>query len=795
MQSLMLRLTRPYMQGGEGQNVENKQQLLPNVQAPRLSARSARALPEMNPLEEAARPYLVEAADRPEETGGLLDYWRALGSHKTAVLAASLGGLLLGALIGVPLKPVFRASTTLEVLNVNQDFMNMRPAQASVPGADSDNLSEEETQATLLQSDLLLGRVCARLDPNPSPPARYATSGWRSWFNLQEGGKPSTREMLLGSAVKSLKVTNPPRTRVLGITVDSKDPQLALDFTNALVQEFIKQNIDARWASTQQTGDWLGREINDARTKLQSSEDALQAYARSSGLFFINDEKQTNIETERLQEIQQQLSAATADRIAKQSVFELARNSPPGTLAEILNDASLQSLSARLDDATRQVASLSAVYNPGYTKLQQAQAEAVTLREAFASRRADLLRRIETDYQSATRREKLLSAAYDQQAREVAGQDQSAVQYNILKREVDSSRQLYDTMLQQMKQASIATALHASNVRVIDPAYLLDRPVFPNFKINAVLGFFCGLIGCVGLILIRERADRTLRQPGQVKSWSSLPELGTIPRLQCNPGRSPRALLPGGIRNRQSANSAGSFTACEQTSLLQLADVWDTPKALAEAFHSALTSILLAGEVRGSGRVLVFTSAGPGDGKTSVVSNLAIAAAATGKRVLLVDADLRRPRIHALFGLQNEAGVAEMLRSETNDVGWPELTRRTKIAGLNVITAGKPKRGTAQLFYSHKFSTLLANWRREYDLVLLDTPPALHITDARVIGVLADGVVLVARAGQTTREALLATQERFTEDRIRLLGCILNDWDPSRSRSTYPYYLSEETIA
>jgi capsular exopolysaccharide synthesis family protein len=204
---------------------------------------------------------------------------------------------------------------------------------------------------------------------------------------------------------------------------------------------------------------------------------------------------------------------------------------------------------------------------------------------------------------------------------------------------------------------------------------------------------------------------------------------------------------------------------------------------------------LLAGENRGSGRVLVFTSAGPGDGKTSVASNVAIAAAATGKRVLLVDADLRRPRIHALFGLQNEAGVAEMLRSETNDVGWPELTRRTKIAGLNVITAGKPKRGTAQLFYSHKFSTLLANWRREYDLVLLDTPPALHITDARVIGVLADGVVLVARAGQTTREALLATQERFTEDRIRLLGCILNDWDPSRSRSTYPYYLSEETIA
>ena len=194
-------------------------------------------------------------------------------------------------------------------------------------------------------------------------------------------------------------MTNPPRTRLLDISVDSTDTQLAVEFTNSLVQEFIKQNIDTRWASTEQTSDWLGHEMNDARARLQESEDALQAYAASSGLVFIDNEKQTKVATEKLQEIQQQLSTATADRIAKQSAYELAKNSPPDTLADVLSDFSLQSISARLEDATRQVASLSAVYNSSYPKLQQAQAEMATLQEAFNSHRADLLGRIETDYQ------------------------------------------------------------------------------------------------------------------------------------------------------------------------------------------------------------------------------------------------------------------------------------------------------------------------------------------------------------------------------------------------------------
>jgi len=726
--------------------------------------------------------------------GGLPDYWRTLVRYRRAVLVASFGGALLGLLIAALMKPVYQASTTLEVLTVNEDFMNMKPTQSAVPGGDSENLSEEETQATLLQSELLLDRVCARLNPDPSLPPQPATSGWRKWLHLRQGGKPSQREMLLSSAVKSLKVSNPPRTRLLGITVDSKDPKLALDFTNVLVQEFIKENIDARWASTQQTGDWLSHEIDETRAKLKDSEDALQAYARDSKLFFIDDLKQTSVGAEKLQEIQQQLSAATSDRIAKQSVFELAKNSLPDALADVLNDASLQSIRARLDDAIRQVASLSAVYNHGYSKLRQAEAEVAALQQASNSRRADLLRRIETDYQSATRREKLLSAAYAVQAREVSGQNEKAVQYNILKREVDSNRQLYDTMLQEMKQASVATALHASNVRVIDPAYVLKEPIFPNFRLNAALGFCAGFIGCFGLILIRERSDRTVRQPGDVKLLASLPELGIIPRLQDTPNRSAWTVLPKFTREHEVASGNNSHVV--NTPLLNLAGMWDKRLPITEAFHSAVTSILLIDNNHKSGRVLVVTSVGAGEGKTSIACNLAIAAAKTGGRVLLIDADLRRPRIHDVFGLTEEQGTAEILRSEDMFGGSLLPIQFTNVPGLSVITAGKSREAMNHSFYSPTFSSLLVKSREQYDLVLIDTPPALYLTDARIIGAMSDGVVLVARAGQTSRDSLRVLQERFQEDRIQVVGCILNDWDPTQAPHGYPYYPSnEEAIA
>jgi capsular exopolysaccharide synthesis family protein len=405
----------------------------------------------------------------------------------------------------------------------------------------------------------------------------------------------------------------------------------------------------------------------------------------------------------------------------------------------------------------------------------------------FEKTRGDILKRIENDYQEATGKEKLLAAAYDAQTREVTGQDEKAIQYNILKREVDSGRQLYDTMLQQTKQSSIASALRASNIRVVDSADVPGKPVSPNFIVNSALGLFAGLFLSIAVVTVRERADRTLQQPGDIRIWTDLTELGTIPSLgtrriygQASVVKADTSLSLGGRPNGQPR-----LAPRNGKDSVELITWQQKPSLIAEGFRSTLTSILFVGENGSRPRVLVFTSAHAADGKTTVVSNLAIATAEIRRKVLVIDADLRRPRMHDIFSLRNDRGLSDILREELSEENVAGLIQETGIPNLHVLTAGKATYAASHLLYSRNFGPLLARFKEEYDMVLVDTPPMLQMTDARVAGRLADGVVLVARAGDTTRDAMLAAKDRLEGDCIRILGTVLNDWDPKKSHGGY----------
>ena len=479
--------------------------------------------------------YPDAAFEREEDSdSAVMEYLRILRRHKGAVIAFALLGLALGVGVTVIQTPVYRATTSLEVLNLNEDFMNLKQSN---PVSDTDgsyDTSEVQTQIKILQNQELVERVMAKLDPDfkpaePQTQAAVPLTGWRAWLKITPPGKLTPRQSLLLKAAKSLKVGATPRTRVIEVTIDSTNPQLASDFANTLDNEYIEQSLESRWEATQRMGGWLGRELGDARSKLAESENALQAYARQSGLIFTQDD--SSLATEKLQQIQQELSAATADRITKQSQYELAQHAPPDALPDVLNDQGYRDTQAKLNDLQRQIADLSAIYNPDYSKLKQAQAQAVSLQAALDRNRIDIVARIKNGYTDAVRRENLLAASYDSQTREVTGQDEKAIQYNILKREVESSRQLYDVMLQQLKQSSIATAIRASNVRIVDPAKPPSAPASPSLPIDSALGTILGLFFGVGVVLIRERADRTLQQPGDAQFWTNLPELGVIPSM------------------------------------------------------------------------------------------------------------------------------------------------------------------------------------------------------------------------------------------------------------------------
>ncbi len=684
------------------------------------------------------------------------------------------------------MRHLYRAATSIEVLSLNQDFMNLKQITPVTSTDVSLETSELQTQTHILSSESLTGRVVEKLCPPGSKfeSVKLPPSILRRLLKLRA---PSHLH-LVEEAAKSVKVSALGRTRLLEVTVDSIDPQLAADFANTLANEYIDQTVETRWKMDENMNVWLTRELANTRGKLARSEDALQTYARDSGLIFTSTD--ANIVTEKLQQVQQQLSAATADRIEKQARKEMAQASPPESLPEVLNDPVLRDLRAKMTNLKEQIANFDATYTPEFSKTKRLRAELETLQESFSQDRAEVLSRMKNEYEGALRREQLLARDYDVQAKQVAGQGERAIQYNILKREADSNRQLYDTMLQQLKQSSVMSAMQASNVRVLDKAQVPDAPFSPNFKSNTAVGLIAGLLIGMVLLLFRQQSNRTLQEPGDVHFWTSLPELGAIPVASVSrsadrfPGHAGASRRLGRTLVPIFDQGAGSGRNPP------LALVRDQSNLLADAFHSVGTSILFGSEQeREQPRTLVFTSTDPEDGKTTVIINLGIAMVEMRKRVLIIDADLRSPRVHTHFDMPNGPGLSELLaHSAFSEEELSAATRESGAPGLYVLTSGMQTNGAGRTLHSPILPKLLAKCREQYDLVLIDTPPMLQMPDARILAKLADAVVLVARADKTTRDALLVVKQRFADDGVWVMGTVLNGWQPRKAHQAYYGY-------
>jgi capsular exopolysaccharide synthesis family protein len=760
-----------------------------------------------------AREYLADAAP-----GGLLEYWGILRRRKGAVFVFAFLGLVAAVLITVPQTPVFQARASLEIQTLNQDFMNMRQVNPVSEGAPDYFSNDIQTHIKLLQSDTLLQRVIDKLKKNQPRDLYQPTdriSAWRRALNLPQAKPADAREEALAMARASLKLRAAGQTRVVEILSDSTDPRLAAAFANALANEYIDQSMEARWQTSQRTSEWLGRQLEDMRIKLERSEDHLQAYARQTGLLFTGDKDKQNVSEEKLRQLQQELSKAQADRIAKQSRYELAQSAAPETLPDVLNDTTLRDYQTKLTDLHRQEAELGAVYKPEYSKVTKVKAQIVAIEIALTRERKAITERITNDYREAARREKLLAADYANQAKLVTTESEKSIQYNILKREVDTTRQLYESMIQRVKEASIASAMRASNVRVVDQAEVPKSPYKPRLSMNGMLGVLAGLFLGVAFVVLRERGDRTLQAPGDAQFYLNIPELGVIPEAQADSrlkvayGRrrslaaasasagSPAAAASD-VEPSMKAAAAVSVGAAGPLNLtsapngvqprIELITIQRKLSMAAEAFRVVLTSILFSGENGGRPRVLVMTSAGPNEGKTTVSSNLAIALAEIRRKTLLIDADLRKPRIHQIFNLPNDRGLSDLLAGDTpagnNLLG---TVQKTQIPDLFVLPSGTSSAG-GSLLHSPVLPDLLKRFKREFDMVVIDTPPMLQMPDARVVGRLSDAVVMVIRAGHTTRDAAVAARERLTEDGTRVLGTILNDWNPRKSPNGYYGY-------
>ena len=724
----------------------------------------------------AINPHGYAPASEPE-AGVIVELWRFFRRNPAKIILATALGILLGAALTLPQDRIYQAAATLEIQELNENFMNFKEAFPVSDGTPSLASTDIQTQLRIITSTTLVSRVLDKLPPEPVPPANTVQLFLRRLTKAPQRRTPD-RDALVERARQNLYVKEARQARIVDVLYDSPDPRYAADFVNALTQEYIEQNVEARWKMSQRTAEWLTRQLGEMRKKLADSEDRLQNYSRRSGLLFTSDKQ--NPSEERLRQVQESLTRAQEDRMMKQARREATAGAAPETLPEMVDSASLRDYQNKLTDLRRQRAELSTVFKPNFDLVKRLDAQISTLETALKVERAAVVQRTRNEYESALRHEKLLQESYAAQSELVARDGEKAVQYGMLKREVDSNRQLYDLMLNRVNETSIASAMRASNVRVVDPGKPPRAPYKPSLALNMMWGLTAGLLGGMVIAGVSERTDRRIRRPGDLNFYLSVPELGAVPSAVGS-----RAAKVGYVRGAL-PNAAADFNVevlparKPMEACVELVAWQQRSSIIAESFRSILTSILFSGNTGEGPRVIVVTSALPSEGKTTVVSNMAAALARIGQRVLLIDADLRRPRLHQVFDVSQDYGLFDLLTSGARDFSGllPYVVQETFIPGAFLLVSGPYDPNATDLLYSSTMRDLLRQARQNFDMVVIDTPPMLDLPDARVLGRMSDGVVLVVRAGATSRDVALTVKQRLQEDGVALLGTVLNNWTP-----------------
>ncbi|MCU1335628.1 MAG: lipopolysaccharide biosynthesis [Bryobacterales bacterium] len=689
----------------------------------------------------------------PIDNNRSVNFFQVLRKRKWTLLACVVSGTLAGALVVWRQPYTYQARVLLELQDLNENLLNSRDVN---PAARLDNSSETyiNTEAQILQSRPVFERVSRELNEGAPP-----NEPWMP---------PITAEEI----ARNVRVRSREADRILELVAESLDPRRAAAIANAITTAFVEQDLESRVQAGRQTTAWLSKQLDDLGDKLRRSENELQAFVNKERLLI--DSTDGSVAETGLRQVQGELAHAEAERIAKQSALDAVKTSPPEVEPGLLADPTLQQYQIQLTALRKQLAELEQTYAPDYYKIPPIRAQLAIVEQAYDLQRKAVREQLESDYRTAQRREGLLHSRFDSQFTITADQTAKMVRYNALKSALELNRTIYGAILQKVKSYGVASAMQTSNVRVVEPAVVPDVPSRPNKPLISALGALGFLFAGMVWVLSRAANDTSIQEPGEAQLYMRSPELGVIPSAKLN-GRS-----YGYYRGRVAAGRAPRLA-------LEMAASDQNPSLIGESFRSTTASLLLQGKPPG---VLLITSLNPADGKTTIASNLAIALTSASRRVLLVDADRRRARLHSIFRCSNARGLNDLLEpSCSSDVA--DFIVDTPISNLFILPSGKAQPATGDLLYSPRMASIIHQCRRSFDLVVIDTPPVLYLPDARILGRLSDGVILVLRAGRVRSDSIIAAERTLRRDGVPIMGTILNDWDPkTNGYGVYPekYY-------
>jgi len=678
-------------------------------------------------------------------------------------------------IVSVRIRPMFQGTAEIDI---------DRHAPSGIFGQEASQLSQLNdsdqflaTQIELIQSDAVLRPVAARYN---------LLERERQLENLDIGNiqRKTNAPVLL----KKLKIARPANTYVLRISYRSPDRQIAADVANAIAQSYLEHTFNIRVRTSAALSVFMERQLDELKAKMERSSMALAHFERE--LNVINPEEKTNILSARLLQLNTEYTNAQADRVRKEAAFNSMKNGSMAAAQVSTQGEALGDLYDRLNAAKQHFAEVSTTYGANHSEYRKAANTLAEVQRELEDTLHNVAQRIETDYRQAMNREQMLQSSVKQTKAEYDQLNARSFEYQQLKREAEADRGLYGDLERRIREAGINAGFQNNSIRIADLARPPYKPVFPKTGLNLLLAFVFSTIVAIGAAILTDVLDDTVRDPEQVARALDTTVIGTLPTVKemkrligpvTEPpangsgvirynghGRSPAA-VPGDAAGERSGNLGGYG--------------YKGMSSYEESIRTLRNSILLPDFDRRMKSILI-TSAAPGEGKSTTAIHLAIAHAEQGKKTLIIDADLRRPSIHKKLGLNGVTGLSNVL---LGDMDWKHAVVKIQHwPELHVLPSGTASRRASDLIGSMMID-ILDEASKEYDLILVDAPPLLGFAEAMQIATAVDGVVVLTRAGQTSRKAVATLLATLDHLRGNVIGLVLNEVNKNSSNGYYYY--------
>ena len=697
------------------------------------------------------REQTLFEGDPEEDTLNLRELWQVILKRRWTILVFTL--IVVTAVVTATylMTPIYRADLTLQIDREDIKIMQMGEVSPT-EGGGWGSQDYYQTQYELLKSRSLALRVINQLGladlppPPPSPLAQFKQ--WLAdWLPKTDDAKPEPPsenariEGLINGFLGALTVEPVRNSRLVKLHYDSPDPKQAAAILNAVAKSYISLNLERRFDATTYARKFLQERLQQVKVKLEESERGLVGFSRQEQIFTVGDKE--SIVGQNLEATNAALGEAEKRRIAAEAVYRQVLGTRGQGLSQVLDSKIIQDLKQSKAKLEAQYQDNLSIYKPAYPTMVQLRNQIGQVDSMIDQEIGNIRAAITANYEAAKAEEALLHANLDQLKQDVLALQDRSIQFNILRREVDTNRQLYDGLLQRFKEVGVAAGVGTNNISIVDEAKAPSFPYKPRLRLNAMLALVLGLLGGIGLAFLFEHLDDTFRRPEDLEKLLGLPVLGMIPTAKRERGDERAMALIG----------------------------HDDPRsAFAEAYRSVRTALQFSA-VSGVPRVLTVTSAMPGEGKTTSALSLAIQFAQAGKRTLLIEADLRKPSIHQALKLDNQTGLTNYLAG--GEVHPADITRPTLIANLFAIPSGPLPPNPAELLSSGRMVELLTLAAEKFDQVVLDSPPLLGLADGLIIGNLCEGTLLTVEMGSTPRGYVQGAFKRLREARVPVLGTLL----------------------